>query len=81
MPRSGSVGFIDTPLGMGPATTLMSPRRYINLGAAGAEEKFWNLYEDPLHLPEQQPYLCSNPARDTMHCGMKKKYGRMSVSS
>ena len=36
-PRSGSVRFIDTPLGMGPATTLMSPRRYSNLGAVGGE--------------------------------------------
>ena len=36
-PRSGSVGFIDTPMGMGPATTLMSPRRYSNLGAVGGE--------------------------------------------
>ena len=36
-PRSGSVEFIDTPIGMGPATTLMSPRRYSNLGAVGGE--------------------------------------------
>ena len=36
-PRSGYVGFIDTPLGMGPATTLISPRRYSNLGAVGGE--------------------------------------------
>ena len=36
-PRSGSVGFIDTPLGMGPATTLRSPRHYSNLGAVGGE--------------------------------------------
>ena len=36
-PRSGSVGFIDTTIGMGPATTLMSPRRYSNLGATGGE--------------------------------------------
>ena len=36
-PRSGSVGFIDTPIRMGPATTLMSPRRYSNLGATGVK--------------------------------------------
>ena len=36
-PRSGSVRFINTPIGMGPATTLMSPRRYSNLGATGGE--------------------------------------------
>ena len=36
-PRTDSVGFIDTPIGMGPATTLMSPRRYSELGAAGVE--------------------------------------------
>ena len=36
-PRSGSVGFIDTPLGMGPATTLRSPRHYSNLGTVGGE--------------------------------------------
>ena len=32
----GSVGFVDKPIGMGPATTLLSPRRY-NLGAAGGK--------------------------------------------
>ena len=36
-PRSGSVEFIDTPIGMGPATALISPRRYSNLGAIGGE--------------------------------------------
>ena len=36
-PRSGSVGFVDTPIDMGPATTLLSPRRYSNLGAVGGE--------------------------------------------
>ena len=36
-PRSGSIGFIDTPIGMGPTTTLISPRRYSNLGAVGRE--------------------------------------------
>ena len=36
-PRTDSVGFIDTPIGMGPATTLMSPRRYNELGAVGVE--------------------------------------------
>ena len=36
-PRTDSVGFIDTPIGMGPATTLMSPRRYSELGAVGVE--------------------------------------------
>ena len=36
-PRSGSVGFVDTPIGMGPTTTLISPRRYSNLGAVGGE--------------------------------------------
>ena len=36
-PRTDSVGFIDTPIGMGPATTLMSPRRYSELGTVGVE--------------------------------------------
>ena len=36
-PRSGSVGLIDTPIDMGPATALISPRRYSNLEAVGGE--------------------------------------------
>ena len=36
-PRSGSVGCIDTPIGMGPATALISPRWYSNLGDVGGE--------------------------------------------
>ena len=36
-PRTESVSFINTPIGMGPATTLMSPRRYSELGAVGVE--------------------------------------------
>ena len=36
-PRTESTDFIDTPIGMGPATALTSPRRYSELGTAGVE--------------------------------------------
>ena len=34
-PRAESVGFVDTPIGMDPATLLLPPRRLSDLGAAG----------------------------------------------
>ena len=34
-PRAESAGFVDTPIGMGPATPLLSPRWLSDLGAAG----------------------------------------------
>ena len=35
LPRADSAGFVDTPMGMGPATTLLSPRWLSELGAVG----------------------------------------------
>ena len=36
-PRTDSIDFVDTPIGMGPATALTSPTRYSDIGAAGVE--------------------------------------------
>lgn len=36
--RSESVGLADTPIGQGPSTALMSPRRYSELGATSGEQ-------------------------------------------
>ena len=36
-PRTDSIDFIDTPIGMGPATALTSPTRYSEIGTAGVE--------------------------------------------
>ena len=33
--RADSVGFVDTPIGQGPATALISPRRFSDAGAVG----------------------------------------------
>ena len=35
--RTDSTDFVDTPIGMGPATALTSPTRYSDIGAAGVE--------------------------------------------
>ena len=34
-PRADSAGFVDTPISMGPATTLLSSQRLSELGAVG----------------------------------------------
>ena len=34
-PRAISAGFVHTPIGLDPATTLISPRQLSELGAAG----------------------------------------------
>ena len=34
-PRAESVGFVDTPIGMGPTAVLSSFRRFCDLGAVG----------------------------------------------
>ena len=36
-PRTDSIDFVDTPIGMGPATALTSPTRYSDIGTAGVE--------------------------------------------
>ena len=36
-PRTESTDFVDTPIGMGPATALTSPMRYSEIGTAGVE--------------------------------------------
>ena len=35
--RTDSTDFVDTPIGMGPATALTSPTRYSEIGAVGVE--------------------------------------------
>ena len=60
-PRADSVGLIDTPIGMGPATTLTSPWRYSELGAAGME-----LTTEPTE-PAGAAALPVPPPRDRHH--------------
>ena len=65
--RADSVGLIDTPIGMGPATTLTSPRRYSELGAAGME-----LTTEPTEpagaaaLPGSPPHLRRHAVTDSV---------------
>ena len=42
-PRSDSAGFVDTPIGMVPATALHCPRRLHDLGAVGGQRREVNL--------------------------------------
>ena len=35
--RTDSIDFVDTPIGMGPATALTSPTRYSEMGTVGVE--------------------------------------------
>ena len=41
--RTDSIDFVDTPIGMGPATALTSPTRYSDIGTAGVRTNLRNI--------------------------------------